>query len=51
MSTTVERKVAEEYAKGPANQSSLIFEMRQGMVNRGAFLGWLSQYPHEAEIL
>jgi hypothetical protein len=25
--------------------------MLMGMVNRGAFLGWLSQYPDEAEIL
>ena len=25
--------------------------MRMGMVNRGAFLGWLSQFPNEREIL
>ena len=25
--------------------------MRQGMVNRGAYLSFLSEYPHECEIL
>eukprot|EP01050_Picozoa_sp_SAG11_P037420 SAG11_NODE_14744_length_601_cov_0.822709_1_plen_161_part_10 len=29
----------------------MIFEMMMGMVNRGAYLGWISQYPHEREIL
>ena len=28
-----------------------IFEMRMGMVDRGADLTWLSQYPHEREVL
>ena len=40
-----------KYSKGAAGRSSMVFEMRMGMVNRGAFLGWLSQYPDEAEIL
>ena len=30
---------------------STIFEMQMGMVDRGADLSWLSQYPHEREIL
>ena len=28
-----------------------IFEVQMGMVDRGADLAWLSQYPHEREIL
>jgi hypothetical protein len=32
-------------------EPSLVLEMRMGLVNRGAFLGWLSQYPEEREIL
>ena len=28
-----------------------IFEMQMGMVDRGADLTWLSQYPHEREVL
>ena len=26
-------------------------QIEQGMVNRGADISWLSQYPHEQEIL
>ena len=52
MSTTRDRSVAERYSKGmDADKPSLILEMKMGMVSRGAFLGWLSQYPDEAEIL
>ena len=51
MSTTLDRRVAEKYSKGKSNEPSMIFQMRQGMVNRGAFLGFLSEYPHECEIL
>ena len=51
MSTTLDRSVAEKYSKGKSNEPSMIFQMRQGMVNRGAFLGFLSEYPHECEIL
>eukprot|EP01051_Picozoa_sp_SAG22_P007310 SAG22_NODE_510_length_9598_cov_6.080114_4_plen_700_part_00 len=47
MSASLDRNVAEKYSKGSTDAPSLIFEMQQGMVNRGAFLGWLSQYPHE----
>ena len=31
--------------------ASTIFEMQMGMVDRGADLTWLSQYPHEREVL
>lgn len=47
-STTVDRAQAVHYAAGHA---STVFEMRMGMVDRGADLAWLSQYPHEREIL
>jgi hypothetical protein len=32
-------------------KASLLFEIRQAMVDRGADVAWLSQYPHEREIL
>ena len=48
MSTTVDLSQARHYAAGSA---PTIFEMRMGMVDRGADLAWLSQYPHEREIL
>ena len=47
MSTTTNRKVAIDYAKG---SQSLLFEVWMGMVDKGADLSALSQYPHEAEI-
>ena len=52
MSTTRDLETARFYA-GETAQSSvgMIFEIEQGMVDRGADLSWLSQYPHEKEIL
>ena len=47
-STTAERAQALHYAQGVA---STVFEMRQGMIDRGADFSWLSQYPFEREIL
>jgi hypothetical protein len=50
MSTTISRDVAMHYASsndGPG----VVFEMQQGMVSRGADISFLSQYPHEKEIL
>ena len=29
----------------------IVFEIQQGMIDRGADIWWLSQYPHEQEIL
>ena len=46
-STTTDRTQAISYAQGEA---STIFEMQMGMVDRGADLSWLSQYPHEKEV-
>ena len=47
MSTTTDRKVAEFYAQGG---NGLLFEIFMGLVDKGAMLDWMSQYPHEAEI-
>ena len=56
MSTTSEKKIAVFYAKGGADKSkegssAILFEARMGMVDRGADVGWLSQFPQEDEIL
>ena len=48
MSATAEREVALEYAASSA--AGVIFEIHQPMVDRGADLSWLSQYPFEAEV-
>ena len=47
MSTTLNREVAMTYASGSG--VGIVLAIRQGMVNRGADLSWLSQYPHEQE--
>eukprot|EP00445_Apocalathium_hangoei_P005925 CAMPEP_0203852806 /NCGR_PEP_ID=MMETSP0359-20131031/8149_1 /ASSEMBLY_ACC=CAM_ASM_000338 /TAXON_ID=268821 /ORGANISM="Scrippsiella Hangoei, Strain SHTV-5" /LENGTH=1009 /DNA_ID=CAMNT_0050769033 /DNA_START=39 /DNA_END=3068 /DNA_ORIENTATION=- len=47
-STTNERNQAVDYANGVA---STVFEIKQGMLDRGADISWLSQYGHEKEIL
>ena len=47
MSTTLNREVAMTYASG--SDVGIVLAIRQGMVNRGADISWLSQYPHEAE--
>ena len=52
-STTTDRDQALLFAGGGSDQqeASTIFEMRMGMVDRGADLAFLSQYPHEQEVL
>jgi hypothetical protein len=49
MSTTTNRSVATGYASGYG--MGLVFEIKQGMIDRGADISWLSFYPHEKEIL
>ena len=54
-STTLDRAQAIAYASGNGTgqdgDAMTIFEMQMGMVDRGADLSWLSQYPHEREVL
>ena len=50
MSTTLDREVALHYA-GSSGGPGVVFAIQQGMVDRGADISWLSQYPHEKEIL
>lgn len=47
MSTTSNRDVAVEYASSAPG--SLLLELEQGLLDRGAEISWLSQYPGEAE--
>ena len=62
MSTTTDKATAFFYARGGADGSkrdktkggtapAVVFETQMGMVDRGADVGWLSQFPQEAEIL
>ena len=48
MSTTTDGDVAMSYASSRGKAGSL-FVMQMGMVDRGADIGWLSQYPGEQE--
>jgi HEAT repeat protein len=50
MSTTLDRAVALGYAASSGGPG-VVLSIQQGMVDRGADIGWLSQYPHEQEIL
>ena len=49
---SVDRNVAMSYASGGGGggKAGIVLEARQAMVDRGADLAWLSQYPHEAEV-
>ena len=49
LSTTLDRQVALDYAS--QSGMGVVFEIQQGMVDRGCDVSWLSQYPHESEIL
>jgi WD40 repeat protein len=51
MSTTLDQRVALRYATSGAGEPSTLMVMQMGMVDRGAQLDWLSQYPEEKEIL
>ena len=50
MSTTMARQVAMGYASN-SSRPGLVLQIQMGMVDRGADISWLSQYPHEKEIL
>ena len=54
-STSTAKEQALMYAGGGGDKkegdASTVFEMQMGMVDRGADLAWLSQYPHEREVL
>ena len=52
-SCSTSKQEAENYAqpRSERNLTPIIFEMQMGMIDRGADLSWLSQYPHEQEIL
>ena len=52
-STTTDKAQALHYAgaSSATEHASTVFEMQMGMVDRGADLTWLSQYPHEREVL
>lgn len=52
MSTTADKNVAMMFAKdGDTKTASTLVTANMGMISRGASLDWLSQYPHEQEIL
>jgi len=50
LSTTTDLEVAKTYAQGSGGRAATVFEIKMGMVDRGADLSCLSQYPHEKEI-
>eukprot|EP00959_Pyramimonas_sp_CCMP1952_P310569 6499559-Pyramimonas_sp.AAC.1 len=47
-STTTDREVAMQYASGQS--AGTVLEIQTGMIDRGAELSWISQYPHEKEM-
>jgi len=47
MSTTHDKEVAVHYAQ----KQGVVFEISMGLIDRGADVSWLSQYPHERELL
>ena len=49
MSTTTDFEQAKHYAMRAAG-AHLVYEIRQGVVARGAEIAWLSQFPAEAEV-
>ena len=51
MSTTTEREVAMMYMQQSGKEAKMVFEIRMGMIDRGADVSLLSQFPAEKEIL
>ena len=50
-SASTKRHEAERYATKDKATTPVMLEITQGLIDRGADLEWLSQYPHEAEVL
>jgi len=50
LSTTTNPEVAKTYAQGTDGRAATVFEIKMGMVDRGADISVFSQYPHEKEI-
>ena len=50
-SASTKRDEAERYATKDNTTTPMLLEIEQGLIDRGADLKWLSQYPHEAEVL
>lgn len=50
LSTTMDADVAMGYAQGGNGRAATVFEIKMGMVDRGADISIFSQYPHEKEI-
>eukprot|EP01052_Picozoa_sp_SAG31_P042143 SAG31_NODE_6598_length_1957_cov_1.244349_2_plen_182_part_00 len=51
MSTTADRDVALNYTFGRQGEARTLLTAKMNMASRGAFLGFLSQYPDEDEFL
>jgi len=51
MSTTTTREVALGYMQGSDRTARMLFEIRMGMIDRGADVAFLSQFPAENEVL
>lgn len=51
MSTTTDRNVALGYMRQQGREAMMLFEIRMGMIDSGADLHTLSQFPAEREIL
>ena len=52
LSTTPHKDIARDCSQsGQPGAAALIFALPMGLHSRGAELGWLSQYPHEEEIV
>ena len=52
MSTTADREVAMRYAKAENKEAaSCVMEVQMDMIDRGADLSWLSQYPDSRDIV
>eukprot|EP00966_Prymnesium_polylepis_P181892 4213792-Prymnesium_polylepis.1 len=51
MSTSTQRDVALGYMKQSNKTAKILFEIRMGMIDRGADVSCLSQFPAEREIL